>query len=257
MATPTITEDDLVKIFSDKKPSRFGLGIFSLLNKIIVLAILVCTVYVLINFNAFRIKFDFWFKNDIKGETQIDEASKTVASKQATEEAKKESLPEMKENSIKIPSLNIEAPIIWQVPNIPKDVSTALENGVIQIKGTGMPGERGNIYITGHSSNYVWSKGNYNNIFSLLGNLVAGDIVYVKFSNKVYAYKVINQKVVLPTDLSIMAPTDDSRLSLVTCWPVGTSLKRLVVQANQIFPDPGNNPPQKDVIDFKKMPAGR
>jgi sortase A len=253
----TISEQDLVQLFSEKKPRFTWAGFFGFLNKIFLLLLLTIIVYGGINFNAFKIKLSFWYKNDIQGETVVDQSAKKIISTQTTPEEKKESLPEVAENTVFIPSINVTAPIIWRVNNTSSEVASALEKGVIQIKGTAMPGERGNIYLTGHSSNYVWAKGDYNNIFALLGNLVAGDVAYIKFSNTTYVYKIYDQKVVAPTDLSIMAPSEDSRLSLVTCWPVGTSLKRIVLLAKQIYPDPANNPPQRDRMDLQNLPSGR
>ncbi|HYV33352.1 MAG TPA: sortase, partial [Candidatus Limnocylindria bacterium] len=70
---------------------------------------------------------------------------------------------------LEIPSLKITVPIIWSTDsnNFEKD----LEAGVVHYPGTAMPGEIGTTYIAGHSSNYLWAKGNYNHAFTKLGDL--------------------------------------------------------------------------------------
>lgn len=270
MEKPNISEDDLIRIFSHpKRKEKRSEVIFNILNRVLTFLIIICAVYVLINIRAFTGKFLFWYKTDYKAEPYIDQsigqnlesASKEKENNQQVvvkePEKPKIVLPEMTENEIKIPSLNIIAPISWRVNNVPSEVSKALENGVIQISGTSLPGEQGNVYITGHSSNYVWAKGNYGNIFATINNLSAGEQVYIKFNNTTYVYKVTDQKTVFPTDLSIMNTTEDSRLTLVTCWPVGTSLKRLVVLATQVYPDPSTNKKPAATPDFTKLPGAR
>ena len=52
-------------------------------------------------------------------------------------------------------------------------------------------------------------------------------------------YKVtVAKKVVPPTDVSALTPTDVPTVTLFTCDPPGTNINRLIVQAVQIDPDP-------------------
>jgi sortase A len=191
----------------------------------------------------------YWYNNDFNNETSTKTPAKpepVIAdlismTKEPKETVKKVIQPDMPENSIRIPSIEIDAPISWRVNNVPKEVSSGLSKGVIQINGTALPGQKGNVYITGHSSNYVWVRQKYNSIFSNISKLVVGDLIYVKFGSDIYAYKVFDQRVVASNDLSILNPTNDSRLTLATCWPLGTSLKRMVILANQIYPNPDKN----------------
>jgi len=259
-----ITEDDLVKIFAKEKNKSTGLDVFFLvLNRILVLVGATAFVYFIINFSAFAGKVSYWYKTQIRAETytaqtQVVLEPGTIATTgTAATPAKERVLPAMQENFVKIPVLNIDAPITWRVNNVPADVSLGLENGLIHINGTALPGEKGNIYVTGHSSNYIWAKGNYNSIFATLDQLIVGDLIYVKFGGETYVYKVSGQKVVVPTDLSVFNQTDQSKLTLVTCWPIGTSLKRLVVEAKQIDPDPANNTKSTETLNMTQLPAGR
>jgi len=258
-----LNENDLEKIFANpKKDSQVVDLITSIIWKIVSFAGVVCAIYFAINFYGFKDKISYWYKNDFKAEPAIDKAEPAVSQLVSVivkkqEPVKREIQPEMPENSIKIPAINVEAPIGWRVNNLPKEVSQGLSKGVIQVNGTALPGEKGNVYITGHSSNYVWVRQKYNSIFSNISKLVVGDMIYVKFGKEVYVYKVYDQKIVAANDLSILDPTSESRLTLATCWPLGTSLKRMVVLANQVYPNPSKNKASKEVIRFTKLPGGR
>lgn len=46
-----------------------------------------------------------------------------------------------------------------------------LKNGIVRYPGTALPGQVGNSFIFGHSSNYPWIKSEYNDVFALLDNL--------------------------------------------------------------------------------------
>jgi len=131
-----------------------------------------------------------------------------------------------------IPSLNISAPIIADVDGNDKDAYfKALQGGVAQYKGTSKPGEGGNIFIFGHSSYYWWDPGKYKEIFRNLEDIKAGDDISVWNNSKEYKYKVTSTKVVEPTDVSVLNPTKNEQLTLMTCVPPGTAEKRLIVIA--------------------------
>jgi LPXTG-site transpeptidase (sortase) family protein len=254
-----ISEEDLVRIFSYKeRTEKRHCFVFGTIYKLILFAFIVGISYLIINSGAIWEKIDFWYKNDFKTVTSSEEeVNVPVAPGVPNLEAEKRNTPTLIDNQIGIPVLDVKAPVLFRVNNNAKETAAALENGVIHINGTALPGEKGNVYITGHSSNYVWSKGQYNSVFALLDKLVVGDMVYIKFNNVTYEYKVFDKKTVSPTDVSVLKQTNDSRLTLVTCWPVGTSLKRLVVLADQIYPDPSKNPLSNETIETNKLPSGR
>jgi sortase A len=147
--------------------------------------------------------------------------------------------PELGENHLVIPRLGIDAPISWEIINTPANTSQALEKGLAQIEGTALPGNTGNIYITGHSSDSAWKKGDYKEIFSTLDKIKKDDKIFLKYQNQVYVYQVLDQKIADANDASILAQGKEYELSLGTCWPVGTDKNRLIVRTKQIFPDPG------------------
>jgi sortase A len=133
-------------------------------------------------------------------------------------------------DSIIIPKINVDAPIIWQVED--KDILSKLDEGVVHFKGTALPNEIGNTVLTGHSSSYPWKKTKYGQVFSLLGKLEPNDEIIIVYNKKRYAYKVDKKEIVSPQDVQVLT-TQYSKLTLITCWPIGTTLKRLVVYANQ------------------------
>jgi len=105
-----------------------------------------------------------------------------------------------------------------------------LENGIIKYPGSADPGEPGNSFIFGHSSNYPWAKGNYNDVFALLNELDAGDEIIVFFKQKKFVYVVKEKIIVKPGHVSSLAGDENmKRMTLMTCWPLGTTLNRLLV----------------------------
>ena len=136
-------------------------------------------------------------------------------------------------NTIKIEKINLRAPVAW---NVEEDkILDSLVNGVAHYKGTSLPGEGGNVFIVGHSSNYFWIKSDYNNIFALLDKLSPGDRIEVTTADKVYVYQVKETKIVSPSEVQVLDNTPKETLSLMTCWPIGTSLKRMLVQSELVY----------------------
>jgi LPXTG-site transpeptidase (sortase) family protein len=141
-------------------------------------------------------------------------------------------------DTITIPQINVHAPVIYMSSIQESDIEDSLENGVIHYADTAVPGQDGNVAIFGHSSNDWWQPGNYKFVFVLLDKLQPGDQVLIDYNSTRYVYQVTGSEVVAPTDISVLDPTSTPTLSLITCTPPGTSLKRLVVTAKQISPSP-------------------
>ena len=141
-----------------------------------------------------------------------------------------------------IPKLNVEVPINFGISNDEATVMEAMNHGVAQFAIPGanaMPGEIGNLVISGHSAGDIYSNNQYKFIFSGLERLVAGDIIYVNYDSKRYTYSVTELKTVEPTDVnSLIVETTRPMLTLVTCTPLGTSRYRLLVFAEQVDPAP-------------------
>ncbi|MCX6812733.1 MAG: sortase [Candidatus Berkelbacteria bacterium] len=203
-------------------------------------------IYFTLNWSALSKKLGFWYHDQFTGGiADIPPNSWSVADLSRTTPSEiKIELPNIANNSLSIPSINLGAPITFGVADNEKDILSSLKNGLIQLRGTAVPGEVGNIFITGHSSNFPWIKSDYNSVFALLDNVVIGDRILIKYQNQNYLYEIADKKIVPPSDTSVVnSHGDDSTLTLSTCTPVGTSLNRLIVLANQILPDPLTNTP--------------
>lgn len=137
-------------------------------------------------------------------------------------------------NRIVIPKIGLDAPVLWDVPL--EQLIERLRDGVTHYKDTALPGEVGNIFITGHSSNFWWDKGRFNQIFVLLDKLAPGDDIFINYDGKTYHFVVEKSVIVKPTNIEVLNPTDRPVLTLMTCNPVGTTINRLIVQAKQVTP---------------------
>ena len=138
---------------------------------------------------------------------------------------------------IRIPKINVTAPVLFDQKTVNEWAFLQdLHNGVVHYPGTALPGQVGNVVIFGHSSGQWWAPGNYKFIFTLLDKLTYGDRIFIDYKGTRYIYRVYNTKVVLPTDLSVLNQSGGGMLTLMTCTPVGTSAKRLIIQAQQIIP---------------------
>lgn len=142
-----------------------------------------------------------------------------------------------------IPKINVEIPVVYDVNSIQEDaIQNALERGVVHYATTPNPGQKGNSVIVGHSSNNIFNQGKYKFAFVLLNRLEEGDTFYLTKGGVKYAYRIYEKKIVPPTDVSVLGPTDKTATAtLITCDPPGTSLNRLIVIGEQISPDPSKN----------------
>lgn len=139
---------------------------------------------------------------------------------------------------ITIPKINVSAPVVYEPSINEAQIQRSLQNGVVHYGSTPKPGQPGNAVIVGHSSNDLWQPGNYKFVFVLLDKLSPGDTFSVNYESKKYVYEVTETKVVKPTDLSVLAPTNEPSITLITCFPPGTSYERLIVRAKQTSPAP-------------------
>jgi LPXTG-site transpeptidase (sortase) family protein len=129
-----------------------------------------------------------------------------------------------------IPLVNVENQKVGNAKDWNKIFETELEKGVIKYPGSANPGEPGNAFVFGHSSNFPWIKGDYNEVFAMLDKLSFGDEMIVYFKQKKYVYVVREKHVIKPGYVNAMKGKEESKqLTLMTCWPIGTTLNRLIV----------------------------
>ena len=109
--------------------------------------------------------------------------------------------------------------------------SNNFETSLAQLPGTSLPGQKGNVFITGHSSILSKLSGKQIAFFATLPNIKKGDEVIATALGQKYTYEVMGMKVVDPKDVSVINPPDEEGryLTLMTCVPPGFNTKRLVV----------------------------
>lgn len=153
------------------------------------------------------------------------------------------------ENRLIIPKLNLNVPIVippyeallredWT--QVESDIQKSLEQGVVHYPGTAKPGQAGNFFVTGHSSYYPWAPGGYKTVFARLHMLSAGDDYWVYYGGDKHRYVIQSLTEVKPSNVDVLDQPGDRRLStLMTCTPVGTTLRRLIVSAEEVDPETG------------------
>jgi LPXTG-site transpeptidase (sortase) family protein len=104
------------------------------------------------------------------------------------------------------------------------DAST-LEQAVGHIANTALPGEAGNAGFAGHRDTF----------FRRLRYARAGDRILVTSASGRHEYVVRDTRVVSPKEVSVLDPTPEPTLTLVTCYPfryVGPAPERFIVRAD-------------------------
>ena len=150
-----------------------------------------------------------------------------------------------------VPKLNLRAPIVtiptdslvredWK--HLETDIQHGLEAGVVHYPGTAEPGQAGNFFLTGHSSYFPWAEGHYKSVFARLGELNVGDEYWVYHGGDKYRYVIRSKKEIVPADVTVLdQPVGKRVATLMTCTPVGTTLRRLIIQAQEVDPVTGED----------------
>ncbi|MEJ2747003.1 MAG: sortase [Anaerolineae bacterium] len=141
---------------------------------------------------------------------------------------------------IVIPQIDLDAPVEpiglekvssgdetyyqWQVPN---DYIAGWQNNSARL------GEIGNTVLNGHHNIY-------GEVFRYLIDLNEGDEIILYDNQRAYTYYVTTKEVLAERDQPLetrianaqwIAPTDDERITLITCWPYTDNSHRLVIVA--------------------------
>ena len=108
-----------------------------------------------------------------------------------------------------------------------------LDRGLIHYGGTAFPGEYGNVVIFGHSVLPIfYNPKDYHSIFSILPTLEKGDEIFIDYDGIQYKYIVDSYFEVKPEDIEVLEQRYDRQaLTLITCVPPGTYLKRGIIMA--------------------------
>jgi sortase A len=107
------------------------------------------------------------------------------------------------------------------------DDHRTLRRAVGHIPGTALPGQIGNIALTGHRDTF----------FRPLRNIRLDDVVTLTTLQGEYRYRVLATQVVSPDNLSVLDSDRSEILTLITCHPfyfVGAAPNRFIVRAERI-----------------------
>jgi sortase A len=124
---------------------------------------------------------------------------------------------------LSIPAIGLDTPVrevfvvdgIWEVADYAAGY----------LHGSGLPGEPGNMALAGHA-------GLRGAVFRDLGALAGGDDIFVEAAGWRYQYRVRSTTSVWPTQVEVLAPTEEPILTLITCTNWDT--QRLIVTAELV-----------------------
>jgi sortase A len=94
---------------------------------------------------------------------------------------------------------------------------------------TALPGQSGNVGIAGHRDTFFRS---------LKDMRIKDKIVFSTFSGN-FKYEVESLIIVEPGNTTVLAPSTEKMLTMVTCYPfsyIGAAPKRFIVSARQVSP---------------------
>ena len=156
------------------------------------------------------------FAQEILGTNSMEESLK------AENIILKDTLLEDTKTKVIINSVNIEGYISQGLS------SETMMRGFWHFPTSVYPGVQGNSVIIAHRFQYLPPA---KNTFFNLDRVRVGDSVILQGEGGEYTYIVTNIKEVDPNDTSVLMQTDDYRVTLITCTPLWTNHKRLVVTA--------------------------
>ena len=141
-------------------------------------------------------------------------------------------IPQSTDFGIVIPKINANAPIFANIdPFKESEFLPILKKGVAHAKNTSFPGQGENIYLFAHSASGPLQIKQYNAVFYLLPKLEQGNQIIIFYKEKPYYYYVFEKKIIGPEKINYLEKTGEEILTLQTCYPAGTTLKRLIIRA--------------------------
>jgi sortase A len=134
---------------------------------------------------------------------------------------KRAQLQQKPEAILRIPGIGLVVPVF-------AGTSTAiLDQGAGHIEGTSPFGASGNTGIAAHRDGF----------FRGLHGVKVGDVVQVDLPDATLTYQVMSTRVVDPSETSVLRPTTEPIITLVTCYPfyfVGSAPQRFIVRAMRL-----------------------
>lgn len=134
---------------------------------------------------------------------------------------------------LSIPKIALEKEIIINVdPLNYSEYTEKLKNGIAHAKGTDLPGGEKSSFLFSHSSVSIFDE--YDPDFYLLDKLNKNDQIIVNTPDSVVTYEITDKKIINRTEIEYLTSKEKDEILLMTCWPLGTDLKRLLIQAKKL-----------------------
>lgn len=141
---------------------------------------------------------------------------------------------------IVIPAIHLDAPVVEMPSNVIIENGQKVEDWQVpkyqvgHAVGSANPGERDNVVMSAHNNLY-------NALFRKLYTLKPGDEITVyNYAGAAFLYRVTQSYIVQEVGVSfeqqvanaqVMLPTDDARLTLISCYPENNNTQRAIVIA--------------------------
>lgn len=121
-----------------------------------------------------------------------------------------------------VPRIGLDAIVVelWGL-----DDNENLKRGPGHIPDTAYPGEEGNCVISGHRTTYGAP-------FRHIEQLETGDEIILETASNRFVYRVYGQRIVAPSDLSVLEQEGNPKVTLTACHPWYSAAQRIVVMGN-------------------------
>jgi sortase A len=137
----------------------------------------------------------------------------------------------VKVGELVIPKMGAILPIVQGTD----DQSLKKGVGLYEGYGTVNPGETGHVVLSGHRDT----------VFRGLGDLKAGDKLYIRYNGNIFTYQFRKHWITHADDRTVIVPIPRPVLTLTTCYPfdyIGDAPDRYIIRAEliEIKPDKAN-----------------
>lgn len=175
-------------------------------------------------FLPFRFSSDFEYLSDVAAQSAFAHVASSSGESLLPKPSIDPSHPSI-QNRLIIQSIGVDMPLIQD------SSANALLKGGWVFPGTSTPPHGGNTVIFGHRVRYLPP---ISNTFYHLDRVRIGDTLSITWQNATYVYRVVETKMIEPTDLSVLDTSSTSRVTLITCAPLFSTRQRLAVVAERI-----------------------
>ncbi len=150
--------------------------------------------------------------------------------------------PAVDENSneatsfVALPNESARLPLMYSGTLDEDEIQELLKRGAVVLPLGVAFGEPGNVVITAHSSGTA-AFGPFRFAFAKLSELNIGDEFSITTPKATYRYRVYDKQIVWPHQVDKLPKDERSTVTLVTCWPLWTNFKRLLVNSELVGVD--------------------